>query len=270
MKANGEPNARLQSLDPHCVRLVQVTDSHIFESAEASLYGMNTRDSFRAVMAAVRAAGDRLDLLLATGDLAQDGSAGAYRFLADRIADFGKPTFWLPGNHDDADTMRRNFVGENIHAEKLVLIGGWVIILLDSTIPGEVHGSVADEQMEFMDRALCRHSGRHALVCLHHQARESGSAWIDGKGLRDAERLRRRLAAHANLRAVIWGHVHQEARQSVDGVEWMSSPSSCVQFKPGSREFALGDEKPGCRYLGLNADGSIETSVVRVDFDARG
>jgi Icc protein len=44
----------------------------------------------------------------------------------------------------------------------------------------------------------------------------------------------------------------------------MSTPSTCVQFKPGSREFALGDEAPGYRYLRLGSGGDIETRVQRV------
>lgn len=269
-QSHGEPSKRLQALDPARVQLLQVTDSHIFDGADAVLHGMNTRDSFEAVMASAGTARGGLDLLLATGDLAQDGSAGAYRYLAERFDGFGKPTFWLPGNHDDRETLRQNLVGPGIHAQKLVLVGNWIILLLDSTVPGEVHGRVADEQLDFMDRALREHGERHALVCLHHQARETGSAWIDAKGLLDADRLRARLDAHANLRAVLWGHVHQEAHQDIGGVDWMSTPSTCVQFRPGSREFALGDEKPGYRRLCLNDDGSIETSVVRVDFVAGG
>lgn len=269
-QANGEPFNRLQPLDPGSVQLLQITDSHIFDGADTTLHGMNTRDSFEAAMASALAARGGLDLLLATGDLAQDGSAGAYRYLAERFDDFGIPTFWLPGNHDDSDTLRQNFVGAGIHAEKIILIGNWLILLLDSTVPGEVRGRVADGQLEFMDRVMREHGERHALVCLHHQAQETGSAWIDAKGLEDAERLRARLDAHANLRAVLWGHVHQETHQVVGGVHWMSTPSSCVQFKPGSAEFALGDEQPGYRLIGLNADGSIETSVVRIDFSTGG
>jgi Icc protein len=66
---------------------------------------------------------------------------------------------------------------------------------------------------------------------------------------------------------VLWGHVHQESHHIIDGVEWMSTPSSCVQFKPGSKEFALGSEAPGYRHLSLYADGRIETAVHRVDYD---
>ena len=145
-----------------------------------------------------------------------------------------------------------------------MLAGAWLILLLDSTLEGEVRGRVSPAQMDFMDSALRRHAKRHALICLHHQAMATGSEWIDAKGLENAAEFRERLFGHDNVRAVLWGHVHQEARHSRDGIEWMSTPSTCVQFKPGSREFAIGDEAPGYRYLVLDTGGGIETAVRRV------
>jgi len=58
--------------------------------------------------------------------------------------------------------------------------------------------------------------------------------------------------------------VHQETQRHRDGIEWMSTPSTCVQFKPASPEFALDDRPPGYRLLVLGDDGSIETGVRRV------
>ena len=261
---------RIDVTKPDRVNLVQITDCHIFDNADEKLRGLNTRCSFEAVKAAIAGGGKDLDLLLATGDLSQDGSAASYRYLAQQFDDLGIPTFWLPGNHDEPELMPRHFTGDSVHAAKRVLAGAWQVVLLDSTIAGEVHGRVSDTQLSFMDNALRQYPDRHALVCLHHQALETGSEWIDLKGLRDAAQLRSRMAQHDNIRAVIWGHVHQESHVSMAGVEWMSTPSSCVQFKPGSREFAIGDESPGYRQIRLFADGSLETAVHRIesfDFD---
>lgn len=255
----------VEPIEPGAVQLVQITDCHIFASAGEKLRGLNTRDSFEAVKSAVVKAGDNLDLLLVTGDLSQDGSADSYRYLARQFDQFGLPTFWLPGNHDESSTLEKHFTGKHIHASKQVLVGAWQIVMLDSTISGEVHGRVAESQLTFLDNALRQYPHRHSLVCLHHQALETGSEWIDIKGLRDGAQLRERLAQHDNLRAVLWGHVHQEFDRSIDGIEWMSTPSSCVQFKPGSKEFALGMEAAGYRHLRLKADGSLETTVRRID-----
>ncbi len=47
-------------------------------------------------------------------------------------------------------------------------------------------------------------------------------------------------------------------------VALMASPSTCVQFAPGSAGFKADDQPPGYRWLELRADGSIETAVSRV------
>ena len=247
------------------VSLAQITDCHIFAAAEECLRGMNTRRSFESVSKAAIENSGPLDLLLATGDLSQDGTAESYIYLAQKFDKINIATFWLPGNHDEIEVLQEHFTGTQIHAAKQVLIGDWQIVLLDSTIKAEVHGRVSAAQLEFMHDCLRAYPDRYALVCLHHQALDTGSFWLDQKGLKDSDQLRVQLARHDNVRGVLWGHVHQETHRTTDGVEWMSTPSSCVQFKPGSRDFALGTEAPGYRHLNLYPDGKIATLVHRVD-----
>jgi Icc protein len=265
-----EPNEAqtqvITAADAAVVRLVQVTDCHILATAEDRLYDMNTRHSFEAVNRAAVDNNSDLDLVLATGDLSQDASAASYQYLAGQFVENGLPLFWIPGNHDDESVMREHLRGSCIYAARQVLVGNWQIVLLDSTIPGEFGGCVSPRQLEFLDSALRAHPERHALVCLHHQALASGSAWIDGgKGLQQSEQLVAALKSQATVKAVLWGHVHQQAHHRIDGIEWMSTPSSCIQFKPGSMTFAIDDLAPGYRHLSLFADGSIETAIHRID-----
>jgi len=264
-KTAEEKNQQITAAEPGVVSLVQITDCHIFAEAENCLRGVNTRHSFEAVSKAVIDNSGHLDLLLATGDLSQDGSTESYAYLAQKIDAMGIATFWLPGNHDDIETLQERFIGQKIHSAKHVLIADWQIVLLDSTIRGEVYGRISDAQLEFLHDCLRAYPEKHALVCLHHQALDTGSLWIDQKGLHDSGQLRENIARHDNIRGVLWGHVHQETRQSIGGIEWMSTPSSCVQFKPDSKEFAIGSEPPGYRHLNLYADGGITTRVHRVD-----
>ena len=261
---NDTTTYHLEAARNDVLRLVQISDCHIFADAESRLLGMDTRESLRAVCAAIEREQPGLDGLLATGDLSQDASPASYEYLARQFDAFGVPVFWLPGNHDDLATMARHFLGESISAARRVLGAGWQILLLDSTLPGEVHGEVSAAELEFLDTAIGEHPQLHALVCLHHQAVDTGSRWIDRKGLRGQQELVGRIRAHANVRGVVWGHVHQEAHHRLDDIEWMSTPSSCVQFKPGSEDFAVDTAAPGYRSLALHADGRIDTAVHRL------
>ncbi len=247
------------------VHLLQITDSHIFADPAACLRDMNTRKSFAAVCQQMIDNKHPADALLATGDLSQDGSAESYRYLADYFERMEIPTFWIPGNHDDPGVMGEHLKSRQINPARRLLLGNWQVILLDSTIKGEVSGRLSEAQLAFLESALEDLADKHALVCLHHQALPSGSLWIDQKGLQDSARLRNLLGRHDNVRGVLWGHIHQETHRSIDGVEWMSTPSSCIQFKPLCQDYTIGPELPGYRSLSLYADGRIDTRVHRID-----
>ena len=102
------------------------------------------------------------------------------------------------------------------------------------------------------------------LICMHHPPVPMGSAWLDNPGLRNAEPFLQLVRRHSQVRAVLWGHVHQASDRYVDRVRFMSTPSTCAQFLPDSDEFRVDARPPGMRWLTLNPDGGLTTEVVRV------
>jgi Icc protein len=63
------------------------------------------------------------------------------------------------------------------------------------------------------------------------------------------------------VRAVITGHVHQHCDALWGQLPVYSTPSSCVQFKQHSEDFALSEQPPGYRWLDLHSDGTVHTGV---------
>ncbi|MDU9035842.1 3',5'-cyclic-AMP phosphodiesterase [Pseudomonas corrugata] len=251
----------LTTADP--VLLVQLSDSHLFAGADASLLGMNTRDSLRAVIDLVLKQQPNVDLMLATGDLSQDGtleSYEAFRHMSERIQ---APARWIPGNHDEPQVMLQAAVQSPL-LDPVVDIGNWRITLLDSAVPGSVPGFLAEEQLILLANALSEAPERHHLVCLHHHPVSIGCEWMAPIGLRNPDALFAVLDRFAQVRAVLWGHVHQEIDQVREGVRLLASPSTCIQFVPGSVDFAVGEQAPGYRWLRLLPDGRVETGVERV------
>ena len=113
----------IESATPELVRVVQVTDCHVYAAADARLHDINTRASLRAVLDLVRLRDPDADLVLATGDLSQDGSTESYRYLAAEFDQLGSPVVWIPGNHDDPTAMAQNLVSPNILPARRVLAG---------------------------------------------------------------------------------------------------------------------------------------------------
>ena len=245
------------------VLLVQLSDSHLFAEADGKLLGMDTCDSLQRVIQQVQEQQPQIDLILATGDLSQDGSEASYRRFRQLTTTIGAPTRWLAGNHDETPPMQAVCEGSEL-LEPVIDLGAWRIVMLDSSIPGAVPGFLAENQLELLERTLGEAPQRHHLICLHHHPVPIGCKWMDPIGLRNADALFAILDRHPQARAVLWGHVHQEFQTQRNGVTLLATPSTCVQFKPQCDDFTVDTQMPGYRWFDLNDDGSFATGVARV------
>lgn len=259
----GVPTRLVGARDPALVRVAQITDTHLEEHTGGTLLGLDTDASLGHVLDLVTSADQPPDLILATGDLANHGSKAAYLRLRRRFDALGIPWCWLPGNHDDAAQMRAT-LGDEDTMTRSVRIGAWHIVLLDSTIAGEVGGELGEAELELLEQLLDRHPEQPTLVCLHHQPVPIGCAWLDEQMVNDADALFARLATRPQARALLWGHAHQEFSARRDALQLLATPSSCVQFAPASDAFRVDSLAPGLRWLGLAGDGQLHTEVQRV------
>lgn len=241
--------------------ILQITDTHIGADADNCLAGVHTRDSLAHVIASAGIAGEP-DLLLLTGDLSDDGSELAYRALDRQLASISAPQAWLPGNHDDLANM------QTVAADRLapsISAGHWGILLLNSQIPGEVGGHLGDSELQRLEEYLATTSHPYVLVCVHHHPLPIDCRWLDKQRIDNADRLFDLLDASDRVRGLLWGHVHQECDTRRGNVRLLGSPSTCVQFAPGSDEFKVDHTEPGYRRLWLSGDGNIDTRVERID-----
>jgi 3',5'-cyclic-AMP phosphodiesterase len=242
------------------VRLIQFTDPHLYGEEAGMLRGVATYPALIGTIERARARDWPVDAVLVTGDLVQDDPAG-YALFRRAFGGLGERVYCLPGNHDLPEVMARE-LGEPFQVGGSVDLGAWRIVLLDSTVPGSAGGRLSPASLAELDAALAGAPERHALVCLHHHPVAMSSRWLDRVGLANPEELFRVLDAHRNVRAVLWGHVHQ----SFDGlrrhVRLLGTPSTCTQFLPGSDEFAIDPRPPAYRTLQLSPDGTLQTEVV--------
>lgn len=247
------------------VRLVQLTDTHLCRQAGGTLLGMDTDRSLQAVIARVQREQPAIDLLLGTGDLSDNGAREAYERLEDYCAQIQAPCVWLPGNHDDRAQMQAA-ARSALRLAGEAGLGGWQLLMLDSQVPGEVGGRLGTDELARLDAALGRaaQAGLYTLICLHHQPVPVGCDWLDEQMVADAPAFWEILDQYSGVKAVLWGHVHQEVDTLRNGIRLLASPSTCVQFLPGSVDFRADDRPPGYRWLALHSDGGLDTGVSRV------
>lgn len=243
--------------------IAQITDLHLFADEHQELLGLRTTKSFQAIIERLLCLQPQLDLLLLTGDLSQDGRLESYERLQHLLTPLNIPTYWIPGNHDNLSAMQQILNQTPIYSQKGFVRGGWQFVLVNSAVPGCVHGQLSDITLCWLDWRLTQ-IDYPTVVALHHPPFPVNSDWLDSSALENSEQLFAILDRHKQVKLVLFGHIHQEFQHQRNGVDYLGSPSTSIQFEPKSASFALKPEQPGFRLLQLYPDGSWKTKIERV------
>jgi 3',5'-cyclic-AMP phosphodiesterase len=241
------------------MKIIQITDPHLYGNAAGRLRGVETDSSLRTVLDEALTRVPDYAAILVTGDLVQDDPAGYLRFRS-ILSEQRQPVLCVPGNHDEPQLMRRALEGAPFRFCGAHQIGAWNFVMLDSYAAGRDGGRLSSAELERLDHDLGRNKG-HAVIGLHHHPVTIGSRWLDSIGLANAEEFWRVVDAHAHVRAVVWGHVHQAYDSHRGRVRLCATPSTGAQFLPKSEHFALDARPPAYRQFELHADGRIDTEV---------
>lgn len=247
----------------HPLRLLHLTDPHLFADEDGEIYGVRTAKTFATTLQhALMTASKDIDAILVTGDIAEDGRPATYRRFRQQMAALDVPVLCLPGNHEDRAAMTRVLSDPPLQLCGARRLPPWHIVMLDSHLEGSDKGFLSDDELLRLERELIAAIGGHVLVCVHHQPVPVGSPWLDAYGIANADAFLPRLEAQGNVRAVLFGHVHQASDRLHRGIRMISSPSTCAQFTPDTERCVMDLSPPAFRWLQLHPDGRIETEVV--------
>ena len=245
---------------------IQISDTHLFEDPAEKLWDVAPDPMLDHALECLAKLEGRPAFVIVSGDCSSDGSPESYRRLNDKVQRLGAPVYYVPGNHDDPHVMSHMFCGKDLSPkEKLTQVFeafGWRFILLDSSVPGEDGGALGDAQRAWLRTTLAAEPRTPTIVCVHHNPMPVGSAWLDPMTIADANALTAILDTSSQVRAVLFGHVHQVFETSRDGAQYLSAPSTFFQFKPNSPRFGKDERPPGVRIVRLNGD-SVRSAVYR-------
>lgn len=240
------------------IRIVQLTDLHLYRDKEGLLAGVPTWATFRAVLDLVIRRQGEFDYLVLTGDLAQDEAFDTYMMLREALGDWIHRCRIIPGNHDDQSNMRKAFPELFPHSEGPLTFalndGGWRIIGLDSHVPGKTSGHIDGDQLQWLKAELASSPGSPALLFVHHPPIPIDVAWLDELGLDDAAEFVELVKNSPQIKVICAGHVHQEFAGQIGTTTVYTTPSTCVQF--GARNGRTFDTSlAGYRLIVLEQDG---------------
>ena len=161
---------------------------------------------------------DRLpavDAIVVTGDIADHGLDTEYRAFLGELPEH--PRVIVPGNHDERAMFERAFGPRN----SVLDLDGVRIVGLDSSVPGEDHGFLDPETLDFAREAISNAPGT-VVLAMHHHSVPVGHPLIDGTALQNSSELATLMTPQ--VIALFTGHVHTAVSASFAGVPAIGAP----------------------------------------------
>jgi len=242
------------------LKIIQLSDCHVSASPDAVYRGIDPRATLQSLLPRVRDWSP--DLVLLTGDLAEDASAGAYAFLRDALAKIDAPVISIPGNHDDPAGQGRYFPATATETPLVRIAKGWKLIMLNSAAEGRIEGVLSEAMLEGLGTAL-RQAPVPTMVVLHHQPVPTDSPWIDRYALREPEAFWSIIDQYESVRAVCWGHIHHDFEALRGEVCLLGAPSTSRNSLARQKRFTGDPAGPAARWFELGADGRLGTGLLR-------
>jgi 3',5'-cyclic-AMP phosphodiesterase len=221
------------------ITFLQLSDLHLVRPGQI-LAGVDPMRQMRDVLTRIKQLDVTPVFIVISGDLSDDGSAESYEVFNEVLQELGAggtPVLLALGNHDDRAAFHRVVLGEECadaqgpyyHSQ---LIDGLRVIVLDSTIPGDVGGALGSTQLAWLEAHLEEPTPRGNLIVLHHPCRLASPAHhYPAFIVREAAELEAIVARHRDrVVGVLAGHTHQANSAPYGGTLHVTAPAVLCQL----------------------------------------
>jgi 3',5'-cyclic AMP phosphodiesterase CpdA len=210
------------------VRILQLSDFHLAKADGPTPAGIDARGSLRRMLEDC-AHLEAIDVVVVSGDVADDGSPEAYADAARLVRDFamarGVPQIYCVGNHDqrpgfeqvlgsghvgvdgrDRGALVTSGDGERAAASD---VAGYRVITLDTLVPAKGYGWLSDAQLDWLTDLLATPAERGTVLVMHHPPIARDTAVQQAFMLQNAPALRAAIE-RSDVRVVLCGHFHHQ------------------------------------------------------------
>ncbi len=207
--------------------LAQLTDTHVLDPERDDEHFVNNNRRLAQAVEGLNREQPRPEMVIATGDMTNNGHAGELAELQRLLAPLELPLLILPGNHDDQAAFRQSFDmpwASDEHLSWVVDLDEVVLVGLDATVAGQPYGLFDEGRQDWLSGVLAETDDRRTIVALHHPPFVSGLAAMDGTMLGRADAFAEVVVANPNVVRILCGHLHRQVIATVGGV----TTSSCL------------------------------------------
>ncbi len=221
---------------------LHLTDLHLSNHEGALVNGLSPATKLRRLLDRIHTLEITPAFLLVTGDLVNDGQPAEYQYLQEwlpALEAFGVPVFLGLGNHDARGPFRQSVLGETdsnqpyYHSQT---IDGLNVIMLDSHLPGQVHGYLDTEQLAWLDAELAKPMARGHLIALHHPPVPTTVRLLDTIGLNNPAALAAVVSRHQQVLGILSGHIHYSHVAQFANTISVTTPAVLYTIDPGVQQ----------------------------------
>ena len=157
----------------------------------------------------------RPDLVIATGDLADDPNPEVYRVMRRMLDQIEMPVYVIPGNHDDREMLRAAFLDlgslpvddpflqYTIEEYPLRMIG------LDTLETDGDGGEMCASRLRWLDDRLSEQPDRPTLIFMHYQPLMTRMGYVNKNAFHGASEMEELIRGHSQVDWIICGHLHR-------------------------------------------------------------
>jgi 3',5'-cyclic AMP phosphodiesterase CpdA len=216
--------------------LCQISDLHIKANGRLAYGIVDTVSMLERCVQRIRALPQQPDVVIATGDLVDLGTAAEYGLLRELLSPLSQPLYLLPGNHDERMALRASFP-DHAYLNQFEPFIQWSVdeypvrlIGIDTVLPGSGAGQLCSRRLAWLDQTLSAAPHQPTIVAMHHPPFVTGIGHMDKIGLDGIEGLAKVLSRHAQVERVVAGHLHRSMTARFAGTVASVCPSPAHQI----------------------------------------
>jgi 3',5'-cyclic AMP phosphodiesterase CpdA len=242
------------------ITFIQITDLHIGHAVhpDPSLR-IDSSANLELALETLAKVQPKPKFIIVSGDLVDRGDVESYQWLKRRLDKLEMPVFYALGNHDDRDGFYRGVLGRARGGTEPYFYGtaveGIHLLVLDSSTPESLSGTIEPEQFAWLEEELERHPELPKLIVSHHPpAIASAPEFLPWRRIAFAQSQRLGdLLSGRNVLGILSGHIHYDSVSIWNGIPVFVSTglhnAMDVLFPEGTRivrgaSFCLGSLNP--------------------------
>lgn len=206
---------------------------------------------------------EKIDLLIISGDLTEDGDAEDYAYLKNHLERLIGETKMIVtlGNHDNKANFRKGWLKEKEEERsynQIFYFEDLCVISFDSSIQGEPDGKIGKEQLAWMKEAFEKSNDSSIILVTHHHLLENQSTTPPVPGAEDILKV----IGEQKILCILNGHTHHPYAGMAAGTPYFTAGSLSFCGETEENGAVRFEEKYGYNFYQINDGEIMEEKII--------